>query len=267
MDNNLEIFCVTNERLKLLENTKYKLAGVGKKDFPENYYLANTGDNIFSKEEFYSELTFHYWYWKNLLDVNKDEWVGFCQKRRFWKKINSLNNGEINQNNFFANLLIEPEKDWNNYDAIICKPIDISGSKRIKIIKRGWRNFLKNPKVLFDKKEHSIEFHFDLHHGYGNLYKAANLLEEKDRLPFIDFIRNNNCFNPHIMFISKPIIIDKYFSYLFKWLERCEKIFPKETLKGYDKKRMFAYLSERYLSYWFQNYTKFKEQPWFFFEI
>jgi hypothetical protein len=55
-------------------------------------------DNIFFKEKYYSELTFHYWYWKNILDINKDNWVGFCQKRRFWIN-NGSNLNDINREN------------------------------------------------------------------------------------------------------------------------------------------------------------------------
>ena len=83
MDRDLEIFCVTDKHLNFFNDIKYKLASVGKNKFPSNYINCNTGENIFYKEEYYSELTFHYWFWKNLLNNYSDEkWVGFCQKRR-----------------------------------------------------------------------------------------------------------------------------------------------------------------------------------------
>ena len=31
-----------------------------------------------------------------------------------------------------------------------------------------------------------------------------------------------------------------------------------------DTKRIYAYLAERYLSFWFKKYTKFKTSPWAF---
>ena len=40
-----------------------------------------------------------------------------------------------------------------------------------------------------------------------------------------------------------------------------------ENLKGYDTERLYAYLAERYLSFWFKKYTKYKEQPWVFVEL
>ena len=35
-----------------------------------------------------------------------------------------------------------------------------------------------------------------------------------------------------------------------------------KNLKGYDTQRLFAYLSERYLSYWFRRNCRFKEVEW-----
>ena len=66
------------------------------------------------------------------------------------------------------------------------------------------------------------------------------------------------------MFISKPELIEKWFSTLFPWLERCEEIFGFEELEGYDQKRLYAFLAERYMSFWFRKYSKFKEHPWIF---
>ena len=79
----LEMYCVTNKRLKFLESSNYNLSWVGSEKCPENYLKSSGKINIFQKEKYYSELTFHYWYWKNLLDLKSDNWIGFCQKRRF----------------------------------------------------------------------------------------------------------------------------------------------------------------------------------------
>ena len=87
--NKLNIFCVTNIPHEYLNNLNLNLAGVGKKNFPKNYITCKRGKNIQKKEKNYSELTFHYWFWKNYLRKFKSsEWIGFCQKRRFWIKKN-----------------------------------------------------------------------------------------------------------------------------------------------------------------------------------
>ena len=66
------------------------------------------------------------------------------------------------------------------------------------------------------------------------------------------------------MFIAKKEIVKKWFATLFPWLERCEDVFGFDDLQGYDTTRLYAYLAERYLSFWFKKYTNFKEQPWIF---
>ncbi len=257
----LKIYCVTNKKVNFIKNSQYNFSWVGDTDPPNDYLKCNTGDNIFFKEKYYSELTFHYWYWKNLLKLeNKDQWVGFCQKRRFW--VSATPDVGINKDNINDYLITAPLEDWTAYQAIICKNIKVSGAKKIKIIKRGWRNLIKNPSILFDKKKQNILLHFDMHHGYGNLEKAIEQLDEENREDFKNYVNKFDSFNPHIMFISKPKIIDKWFESLFSWLEKCEKIFEFENLKDYDTGRLFAYLAERYLSYWFKKNTTYKEENW-----
>ena len=101
-----------------------------------------------------------------------------------------------------------------------------------------------------------------MHHGYGNLSKAANLLEKDDREEFLHYINHSTNYNPHIMFITKSNIANQWFNALFPWLYRCEKIFGFKNLKGYDTQRLYAYLAERYLSFWFNKYTKSLNWPW-----
>ena len=67
------------------------------------------------------------------------------------------------------------------------------------------------------------------------------------------------------MVISKKIL-GQWFESLFQWLFNCEKIFGFNELLGYDKGRLYAYLSERYLSFWFSYYYKTKQVPWKFFD-
>jgi len=259
--NNLLIYCVTNKLFPYLNNLPYKKAGVGKDIFPKNYYLSNTLDNIFYKEKYYSELTFQYWFWKNMLKkINKDTWIGFCQKRRFWIKKNSLLN-KVDTNNLKKNIIHSVPKEWDTYESVVANPIFINNMKKMKILKRGFRSLIKDPSIFFDIKKQTIKLHFDMHHGYGNLDKAINLLNSADKEEFRNFVNVSNSFNPHIMFIAKPYVANKWFSDLFPWLFKCEKIFGFKNLSGYDTTRIYAYLGERYLSFWFKKYTKFVEWP------
>ena len=262
----LEIYCVTNKAIKSLEKFQYTLCSVGKENLPDNYLRCDTGNNIFFKEEYYSELTFHYWYWKNRLNLNSQDWIGFCQKRRFWVNLNS-SNIEINNENFINNLLIEPNNNWKNYESLICEEINVNQMNKMKLLKRGFKNILINPLIFFDKNKQTIGVHFDMHHGYGNLNKAIDLLDISQREKFRKFVSTSTSFNPHIMFIAKPKIANQWFNNLFSWLIKCEKIFKFNELKGYDTKRLYAYLAERYLSFWFKTYTNYKTWPWKFIEL
>ena len=53
---NLKIYCVTNKKLDFLERMPFKLVGVGKEKFSQNYIRCDTKDNIYYKEQYYSEL-------------------------------------------------------------------------------------------------------------------------------------------------------------------------------------------------------------------
>ena len=257
----VKFYCVTNKEVNFINKDNHNLCWVGDGNSPKNYIQCDNGINIYDKEKYYSELTFHYWYWKNLLaNEDKDQWVGFCQKRRYW--INKPYNNNINKNNINEHLFYDVPNEWSNYDAIICKPIDVSGVNKIKILKRGFKNFIKDPSILYKKDKQNLYLHFDMHHGYGNLKKAISELNDINKKDFELFMLKNTFFNPHIMFISKPKIINEWFGELFSWLNNCEKKFNFRNLKSYDTERLLAYLSERYLSYWFKKNYKCREENW-----
>ena len=263
MKKKLTIYCVTNKPLRELENLGLNLVGVGDNKFNDKYLLCNKGININDREKHYSELTFHYWFWKNQLSFfENDQWIGFCQKRRFW-----LNSKKKNINEKLENQILKDiPSEWEGYNSIICEPIQLK-TKLTKLIKRGWRNLINKPSLLLNYNSLSIKDHFDMHHGYGVIDKAIKLLNQDDRDEFRNYVYSKSSFNPHIMFISNKDIMNKYFNDLFTWLFKCEKIFGFETLKGYDQTRLYAYLSERYLSFWFKKYTKYLQWPWTFFDF
>ncbi len=267
MNKNLLIYCVSNRDLEFLKKLDYKLAGVGKSNFSKEYIKSDNLDNIFFKEEYYSELTFHYWFWKN--ELNKyihDEkmWIGFCQKRRFW--IQNEFFSDLDNTNISKFFLKEVPQEWLNFNSIICNPLSVEVNKFSKLIKKGWRNLIRDPSIFFDKKKHSIKLHFDMYHGYGLLDKAIDVMKEKDKNKFREFVNISTVFNPHIMVISKPKILNLWFKDLFEWLFECEKVFSFENLKNYQTQRLFAYLAERYLSYWFIENTNSKEWPYLFYD-
>ena len=265
--NLIKFYCVTDKKINFINHKNFNFGWVGKAKAPDYYINCNYKENIFYKEKNYSELTFHYWYWKNLINSQNDnEWIGFCQKRRYWIKEKIHKDVQIDQNNLNEHLLTHID-NFAKFESIICNPISVNNVKKIKLLKRGFKNLIKKPSIFFNKRLQNIELHFDMHHGYGNLKKAIELIDYNDRSDFLDYVNENTKFNPNIMFISKKKIINDWFKVQFEWLKRCEKKFGFKGLQGYDQTRIYAYLAERFLSFWFKKYTKFKEQPWVFIDV
>ena len=267
MINNLKIFNVTNRVDPLLDELYCQPAGVGKDKFPDNYLECKSGDNIFHKDPHYAEYVFHYWFWKNQLkNYDENSWIGFCQYRRYWLKEDYDKNITINRENLKDNVLSTIPLSWKNYDAVIAKKIYVDNPKFMKIVKRGFRNFIKDPSILFNNQKQTVKLHFDMFHGYGMLDKAIDLMNNNDRDNFREYVNKSRSFNPHHMFITHPKIMNEWFKSVFEWLFRCEEKFGFNSLSGYET-RLYGYLAERYLSYWFNKYTNPIEWEWAFVDM
>ena len=258
---------MNSNHLNFIKEINYIPVGLGTDEFSKDWVRDNTGDNISEKNKYYGEYTFHYWLWKNYLDKIDDEWIGFCQYRKFWSKENHnlLPNSSAQLRPLILN---EIPKVYENYDVILGDEYFINQLKIMKFLKKGFKLIINKPSYLFNKKKRNIKFHFDLMHGYKNLDKAIELLDNNNRNDFNNFINQKVSFNPHNMFIckSKQILAD-YYSTIFPWLERCEKEFGFSKLEGYGLTRIYGFLAERFMSYWFQKNTKFKTMPIVFYDI
>ena len=263
---NLNMYCLSiNEQIKeKIKELNYIPVGLGIKNYPEGWLRDNTGQNISVKNKYYGEYSFHYWFWKNALkNYNEKYWIGFCAYRRFWGRDIKINKNIVNLKD---NVLQEIPKSWDIYDAIIGDEVNISKIKWIKILKYGKRALLSNPKALIEKNR-NIKFQFDMMHGSGILDKAINLLSSDDKDDFYKFIISKNSYNQGNMFISKSKkLMNDYYTSVFNWLEKCEKIFG-FNLEGYGKQRLYAFLAERYLPFWFNKYSKCMTWPIFFYEL
>jgi len=258
MSKKLKIYCVTLNPLhkSLIEKLGYIPVGLGNEKFSNNWIQDKTGDSISIKNKFYGEYTFHYWLWKNN-KINFDGWIGFCQYRKFWKK--DLTEKKIkNFDNFEKTILKEIPTDLENYEAIIGKNFFVNDFRFSKFIKHNFKTIFFQPSLFFDKNKRNIKFHFDMMHGHGNLEKAIQVLDKKEKEDFRDFVNTEVSFNPQNMFICKnKEILFSYYNSLFPWLFRCEKIFGFKDLKGFGLQRIYGFLAERYMSYWFKKYTKY----------
>ena len=266
---NVDMFCISLEpsHLNFIKKLGYIPVGLGDKNFQEDWFRDNTGNNISSKNKNYGEYTFHYWVWKNYMEQLSSKWIGFCQYRKFWTTKN-FENTKINIGTLPNIVLNQIPKEYENYDVILGEPFFINKRKTMKFLKKGFNLVLKNPKVLFNQKLRNIKFHFDLMHGENNLYKAINLLDNENKKDFKNYVDTMQYFHPQNMFICKSKnLLQKYYETIFPWLESCEKIFPRENLKGYDLTRIYGFLAERFLSYWFQKNANCKTMDITFYDI
>ena len=260
---NLKIFCLTLDpnHLEFIKNLGYIPVGLGEKNFSKEWMSDKTGNSISAKNKNYGEYTFHYWIWKNYLDKIKTQWVGFCQYRKFFIKENSI---EKNFNTFKSlkeNIIENIPNSYKNYDCILGKQSYVNNFKFMKFFKQNPRKIIFSPSFIFFKKKRNIKFHFDIFHGEGHLESAIELLGKEDKNDFKKFIEMRSSFNPHNMFICKKHILKNYYETIFPWLKKCEDIFGFKDLKGYGMTRIYGFLAERFLSYWFLKNYKVKELP------
>ncbi len=259
---NTSIFCLTLDprHVSLIEKLSYIPVGLGNKKFSDNCLSDKTNSNISSKNPYYGEYTFHYWIWKNHLENIKTKWVGFCQYRKFFIK-KELPDQELTFETLNSSVIKHVEDDREKFDCIMGNKFSVKNFKISKIVKNHLKSFLLNPSLIFKKDKRNLRFHFDLFHGKGNLDLAISLLDDNNREQFKKFMESQNSFNPHNMFICKTEIIKDYYEEVFPWLEKCEKLFGFDGSQDYGLRRIYGFLAERFLSYWFTKNYKIKELP------
>ena len=64
-------------------------------------------------------------------------------------------------------LVRSPKSNWSDKDVILCEPIDLQKPKKMKILKRGFWSFIRNPSILFNKKkivllDYNLKCHMDI---------------------------------------------------------------------------------------------------------
>ena len=262
--NKLKMYCIClhDKLYSTIKELGYVPVGLGKEIFSDGWLRDNQGENISKKNEYYGEYTFHYWFWKNKIDqIENGTWIGFCAYRRFWSNNKKMISTPDN-NNFLTNIPVE----WNDYDTILGQQFFINKMKLSKLVKHGVRSLLSQPSAIFEKNR-NIKFHFNSFHGFGKLDMAINLLNDEDREDFRKFTEQNISYNMGNMFVCRSKkIVKKYYNSIFPWLKRCEKIFGFKS-GSYGETRIYGFLAERYLSYWFNKYTKPLVWPIIFFDI
>ena len=261
----MKIFCLSihNNNYDKLKKLDLIPVGLGDAKFHTDWLNDKGTFNISKKNKNFGEYTFHYHLWKNILANNLyDNWIGFCSYRRFWTNTSGVNIQSLEDLN---KILIKDQKDdWDKFDVILGEPLIFGKIKNSKLIKRNFLEVIKKPSVLF--KKNSLMDQFRIFHGSFFLKKSLNLLSRENKINFEIFL-NNYELNPYNMFICKNSkILNQFYNEIFPWLFKCEDEFKNINLNGYDKIRIYGFLAERYMPYWFKKNFKTTTCPISFFE-
>ena len=104
-------------------------------------------------------------------------------------------------------------------------------------------------------------------HVQDGLKNAIKFLNKEDREDFLNYVKSKTEFYPLSIFILKKKFFSKLCFSTFNWLQRGEKLFDKNKLKGYGQIRIFDFLAERYFSFWISKYCNYKIWPYCFIDI
>ena len=147
---------------------------------------------------------------------------------------------------------------------------------KLGLIKKKF-NPIHQLKISSDKKTYILETNlnslsdkFKLITSDKNTHKLNKILfkGKKNKDDFRKFVNTEVSFNPQNMFICKSKKkIKNYYEDLFPWLERCEQLFGFENLTGYGLVRIYTFLAERFMPYWFRKNTKSTLMPIIFYDI
>ena len=94
---------------------------------------------------------------------------------------------------------------------------------------------------------------------------ALDLVDKKDRSDFSEYLNTETSTSLWNLFCCKsPKLLEQWYETVFDWLFKCEKVFGFKDLREYETGRMYAYLAERYLPFWFKKYSKTRTWPIYF---
>jgi hypothetical protein len=261
----MKTFCISiyNENYSFFKNNNLTPVGLGNSYFGNEWINDKFENDISSKNINFGEYSFHYRLWKDLLLKNKDyEWIGFCTYRRFW--VNKNSPPPKNLEELSNSILKNTPSEWNNYECILAEPIILGKQKFMKLLKHNFQYIFKKPTLLINRC--TIKDHFYLCHGSFFLEEAIKLLDKNEQDSFQKYL-NGHEFNPHNLFICKNTsLLNSYYTKIFNWLFRCEEIFKNFNLDTYGKKRIYGFLAERYLPFWFKENSKTLNWPYIYFD-
>lgn len=269
MKNKIDIYCITHKIVPLIEELGLIPFGTGINQYPSSYLKDNSGINIAHKNKNYGDLTFHYWNWKNNKLKDSNKLIGVCDYRRFFIQPNFENyivKTPLRIDELKKIIIKNSLQEWTNYDVILRKPIDLTNIKFTKLIKKNLIALILNPGIIFFKKYRTIKLQFDTFHERGLLSLAISVLNNDDKKDFTKYCNTRTQLIANSSFICKERILYNLYPILFDWLFKCEDMFKNKILEGYGLKRIYTFLAERFIPFWFEKYYKTTTCPWIFYD-
>lgn len=206
--------------------------GVNKKNF-DGYLRDDSGNNISSKNENYSELTAQYW-----ASLNRHANIkGIVHYRRLFS------NGK-----------------YNFFKTIAGKYKDVLSEKTVS-------NVMKNHDMILPKKrKYYIETswsHYEHIHHIKDLKITQQVIADSfpEYLPFFNKIVKRRSAHMFNMFIAKGNIFDDYTQWLFSVLSEVEHRTDITDYSDYER-RIYGFISELLLDVWVEkNQVNYAELP------
>lgn len=209
---NLRIYAMTHKQFEVPADSMYQPLHVGHaKAIDLGYPGDDTGDNISHLNCYYSELTGHYWLWKNCKDA---DYIGTCHYRRY--------------------LINEQEKvlTKSEYENLL-KDYDLVTTKRVILNNSYHYGFSANHNIkALDTAGEVIR---DLYPEYYDTY--------------ITLVHQNETYFGN-MFVTSKALFDKYCEWLFTIFAEVEKRIDLDTDEDAYHKRVLGFISEFLLLVW-----------------
>ena len=209
---NLQIYAMTHKQFDVPQDTLYLPLHVGHANAIDIGYPGDDqGENISHLNCYYSELTGHYWLWKNCKDV---DYIGTCHYRRY--------------------LINEQEKVLTKKEyAYLLKHYDMVTTKRVILNNSYYYGFSANHNIkALDCTGEVIR---DL---YPEYYETFHTLVHENETYFGN------------MFVTSKARFDAYCEWLFTIFAEVEKRIDLDTDEDAYHKRVLGFISEFLLLVW-----------------
>jgi hypothetical protein len=213
----------------------------GRTDFPGD----DTGDNISSKNKYYSELTGIYWVWKN----TRQDITGACHYRRYFTAQPEPFLYQLKRLLYFPAGLHKKRSGLiytKNTKLFVERIIN---QKEIEFLLQKYDAILPQARKL----KYSVETHFTRYHDINDLKLIESILNKKhpEYLEAFQEVLNGKKLYANNMFILKDEHFQEFMNWWFDVLFEFEQRIDLNKYTDYQQ-RIFGFVAERLLNVWFR---------------